>query len=111
LLSENIQQAVHQADRTDVSERVQQAIQNDMAFDILYNIFRPDGSVRWAQSIGTSVTNGNRTVVEVGGTLRDITDRKLGQEPLEESERRYRAIVEGQTELICRFRSDKRTWS
>lgn len=36
----------------------------------------------------------------------DITDRKRAKQALKESEACYRAIVEGQTELICRFRPD-----
>jgi len=74
---------VNQADRTVVSERVQQAIRNDLAFDIVYHIVRSDGSIRWApQSIATPVMSGNVTVVEVVDTLHDITDRKLAQEAL-----------------------------
>lgn len=38
------------------------------------------------------------------GTLRDISELKQAQTRLQESEARYRAIVEDQTELICRFR-------
>jgi PAS domain S-box-containing protein len=36
----------------------------------------------------------------------DITDRKLVEEALRNSERRYRAVVESQTEMICRFLPD-----
>jgi PAS domain S-box-containing protein len=36
----------------------------------------------------------------------DITDRRLAQERIRESEQRYRNIVEDQTEFICRFRPD-----
>ncbi|NEP57950.1 MAG: GAF domain-containing protein [Symploca sp. SIO2G7] len=36
----------------------------------------------------------------------DITKQKEAEEPLQESESRYRAIVEDQTELICRFSPD-----
>ncbi|HRH80052.1 MAG TPA: PAS domain S-box protein [Thiobacillaceae bacterium] len=38
--------------------------------------------------------------------LRDITDRKRTEEALRASEERYRAVVEDQTEVICRFDSD-----
>ncbi|MBN2469031.1 MAG: PAS domain S-box protein [Deltaproteobacteria bacterium] len=38
--------------------------------------------------------------------IRDITEYKRTVEALQKSEARYRAIVEDQTELICRFRPD-----
>jgi PAS domain S-box-containing protein len=40
--------------------------------------------------------------------LRDITDRNRAEQALLESERQFRAIVEDQTELICRFDSEFR---
>jgi len=36
----------------------------------------------------------------------DITDRKVAEAALNESEERYRTIVQAQTEFICRFRPD-----
>lgn len=45
----------------------------------------------------------NNQVVGFRGIVRDLTQRQLDQEALAVSEARYRAIVEDQTELICRF--------
>lgn len=38
--------------------------------------------------------------------IEDITVRKQAQEALQQSEARYRAIIEDQTELICRYKPD-----
>jgi|GEM_PF-435757 len=45
-------------------------------------------------------------IIGVFAVVRDITERKKMIEALRESERRYRSIVEDQTELICRFLPD-----
>jgi PAS domain S-box-containing protein len=101
-----IQRAVHPEDQAYVTEVVEQAVRDAKTFDFEYRIVRPDGGIRWVQSIGAPVTDQKGMVVKLLGTLHDITERRLAKEALEESEARYRAIVEGQTELICRFRPD-----
>jgi two-component system, NarL family, sensor histidine kinase UhpB len=40
------------------------------------------------------------------GTFFDITERKRIEEAFRENERRYRTVLEDQTEVICRFNSD-----
>jgi PAS domain S-box-containing protein len=37
------------------------------------------------------------------GIIRDVTEYNIAEKALQESEARYRAIVEDQTEMICRF--------
>ncbi len=48
----------------------------------------------------------NDRVVGFRGIVRDLTQRQKSQEALQASEARYRAIVEDQTELICRILPD-----
>ena len=45
-------------------------------------------------------------LIELQSTGRDITEQKNGELALRESEARYRAVVEGQTEFILRLDPD-----
>ena len=63
----------------------------------------PDGSLRWERWVDTAVFDHAGRLVELQSTGRDITDQKNGELALRESEARYRAVVEGQTEFILRL--------
>jgi len=67
---------------------------------------RKDGSVFDIQVSTSLATCGNCRPVCLITSIIDITGRKRAEEALQLSERRYRAVVEDQTELICRFLPD-----
>jgi PAS domain S-box-containing protein len=66
----------------------------------------PDTSVRWQHWVDRAIFDENGTLQEYQSVGRDITDVMNAELALEESERRYRNVVEDQTEFICRFRPD-----
>jgi PAS domain S-box-containing protein len=47
------------------------------------------------------------TILGYQGIIRDVTEHRRAEKALRESEARYRAVVEDQTELICRFLPDR----
>ncbi len=72
-------------------------------------IRRKDGSIVWLASFAKCVTDQKKPgYYRLYGGCRDITERKQTEKALNESEKRYRAVVEDQTELICRFTPDGR---
>ena len=72
---------------------------------IWVRIAHADGSWRWFEAIANNLLD----EPAVGGIVvhaRDITEQHDAAYALRRSERRYRGIVEDQTELICRYQAD-----
>jgi PAS domain S-box-containing protein len=65
-----------------------------------------DGRVRWLHSRIQAVRDETGKLTRLYGATHDITERKRMDNALRESEQRYRAVVDTQTELVCRFRPD-----
>ena len=64
-----------------------------------------DGSWRWLEATANNLLD----EPAVGGIVvhaRDVTEQRNAAFALRRSERRYRGIVEDQTELICRYQAD-----
>ena len=64
-----------------------------------------NGQVRIVEVHSRPVLDG-RKIIGICGISREITKRKLAEELLHQSEARYRAVVEDQAELICRYLPD-----
>ncbi|MFW5728349.1 MAG: PAS domain S-box protein [Spirochaetota bacterium] len=69
-------------------------------------IVRNDGNRVYIQLAWRFRYDGDGTPASVVGVMTDVTQQKEAEEALRRSEQRYRAIVEDQTELICRYNAD-----
>ena len=72
---------------------------------IWVRVAHADGSWRWFEAIANNLLD----EPAVGGIVvhaRDVTEQYDAAYALRRSERRYRGIVEDQTELICRYEAD-----
>jgi PAS domain S-box-containing protein len=91
--------AIHPEDR----ERVFEAVTTKQVlgtYDEEYRIVRPDGSHRWIRDRAYPIKNAVGEIVRMVGVAKDITARKLDEEGLKESERRFREMLEN-VELIA----------
>ena len=67
-----------------------------------------DGSRGWEQWTDRALFDADGRLVEYQSVGRDITEARRTREELRQSEARFRAIVEDQTEVIGRFDKDLR---
>ncbi len=91
--NEYIRRFVHPADRSNYRDVLKKSIENSIPFNFEYRVVRPDGTVRYVQSVGEPVANEQGKIVKLVGTLLDITERKqLESALLEISDREQRRI-------------------
>lgn len=61
---------------------------------------RKDGRIIWTETIDTPILDEHGRLVAVEGISRDITERKLFEKKLIESENRFKDLIEGSTQLV-----------
>ncbi|MBD2089344.1 PAS domain S-box protein [Microcoleus sp. FACHB-1515] len=85
---------IHPDDVEPIWSETQAAIDRDGCYQNQYRIVHANGEVRWVAEYGSGCYAPDGTVLWVDGILFDITDRKRIETALQESEARYRRIVE-----------------
>lgn len=86
-------QAVHPDDRDRVEAAWLDGIESDDPYHVDFRYLR-NGSVRWAEDYGEIFPVDDEGTTRMLGVVYDITERKEHQKQLEQSERRYRALVD-----------------
>ena len=89
-----LQNYIHPDDQRSVLEKVKQAIESNSNFEMEHQVLRTDNTLGWTFSRAVPVRNDEGEITEWFGTARDITDRKLEQEALLQSEERFRVLFE-----------------
>jgi len=98
---DSMMRMVHPDDRA----RVQALVDDCFAgkthdFFLAYRVVRQDGGVRWLEARGRLYRDDNGEPSRMAGLTADVTERKLSELALEESEERYRTLVEHAPEAI-----------
>ena len=91
---------VHPDDRAQVAERFRRAIERDGVYNLEYRVRIPGGGIRWVHSRAELVNDHQGKPVKLLGTLMDITERKVAELALRESEERYRSVIETAGSII-----------
>jgi len=92
-------------DRKRLSEAIQKRLTDDSWESIELSARRKDGSIFPVLVTAAPIDRAGEPI-GLRGILFDTSERKRAEQALRQSEARYRAIVEDQTELISRFAPD-----
>ena len=84
----------HPDDLPNVSETWAAGVRDDAVVDREYRIIGRDGRQTWVRDQNIPIRDEAGAVRYRQGVMQEITDRKLWEESLRESEERYRALIE-----------------
>ena len=94
---EMFRERIHAADLPSLLEIFNKARSAKTDYEVDYRIVLPDGSVRYAHSVGHPVLNDSGDLVEYVGTTIDVTEHKCAEEALRASEQ----VARGQVEALA----------
>jgi PAS domain S-box-containing protein len=92
--------ALHPEDRELAENRIDLALKQHATLDSEYRIVLPDGQIRWINATGVGVYDDAERPIQMIGICQDISERKLVENAMIESEERYRDLVENSQDLI-----------
>lgn len=93
--------AVHRDDRQRVIQVWTRAINAQTNFSAEFRFQNPTKGMRWVKSNASPMYTGHGSISGYVGTLEDITERKIADQNLKESERKYRLISANSKDVIA----------
>ncbi|MEA3195866.1 MAG: hypothetical protein QOD26_4199 [Betaproteobacteria bacterium] len=91
-------QAIHPDDRAATAARSKPGALSG-TYEVEFRIVRPDGSIRWIETKGFAVREASGESARIAGVAKDITQRKLADLALRESERRFGDVL-GNVQMV-----------
>ncbi|MDJ0704809.1 MAG: PAS domain S-box protein [Leptolyngbyaceae cyanobacterium MO_188.B28] len=105
---EALNQYLHPDDREHYEQTVQMAIETAQPYEIELRIYRPNGALVYLQVREEPVLDAAGRLIQLVGTVLDITDRKQAEAAIQESEARFRYVADHAPVLIWMSEGDKR---
>ena len=100
---EDFFQRIHPDDRPGFRELAETSIREKVEFEADYRVVHPDGRVRDIHVIAHPVLSTSGELVELVGTVIDVTERKRAEEEVRRSEMELRQMLDLAPQLVAIF--------
>ena len=84
---ESFEQCVHPQDRPLLKPARDAALRDGNSISLEYRVLKPGGAIAWMNEMGEARLDEHGELVWFGGVVQDVTERKLAEQALRESER------------------------
>jgi PAS domain S-box-containing protein len=91
---------VHPDDRKALRAALARTVEQDLPYESEYRAVWPDGSFHYITARGRLVRDDKGRPASINGVTWDITERKLQEQALRESEERFKSILENVVEMF-----------
>ena len=91
---------LHPEDRDRVMDVLQNHLEEKIPFDLEYRLRQKQGTYCWICGRGQAIWSQDGKATRMAGSISDISDRKLAEAAVRESEARYRLLADNSTDLI-----------
>lgn len=97
---------IYPDDREMVQKEVDKGLEYYKPFSIEYRIQDVEGKLRWVYECGIGIKGNDGEIQYIDGVIFDITQRKLADDALRESERSYRTLFNSANDTIFIMKDD-----
>ncbi|MEY9161530.1 AAA family ATPase [Bradyrhizobium japonicum] len=100
---EDMWRRIHPDDRDRVLETVQEAVRKKTDFEAEFRILLPDGTIKYLEGTSHHLFSPDGALLEALTSTVDVTQRKLTEQALRESEQNLRSTIDGIPGLVAIF--------